>query len=152
MTRARTRQIRIQVRSAAIGLGGLVGLGLIATLVAQSVIREFATTHCVPKLERDLRWIDGALEDYVLAHGGRFPDSLQILVTPDVNGDTYLDMTRVPKDPWGREYFYEPPRPDQPLPIVRSYGRDGQPGGEGDDADIDNISIRREASGSNTQR
>jgi general secretion pathway protein G len=51
-------------------------------------------------------------------------------------------MNHVPKDPWGNEYLYEAPAPGQPQPKVMSYGKDGQPGGEGDDADMDNITIR----------
>ena len=88
--------------------------------------------------------IESALEEFAIANGGKYPDSLEVLVTPDTNGQTFLEGTRVPKDAWGHEYFYEPPGPGNPYPLVRSYGKDGQPGGEGDDADIHNLSIRSE--------
>jgi general secretion pathway protein G len=39
------------------------------------------------------------------------------------------------KDPWGHELLMRRPGENGPFDIV-SYGSDGQPGGEGDDADI----------------
>jgi len=115
---------------------GLVILGLLATLVVPHVLQKVhvATRK---KAESDIIEVRNALTEYALANGGRFPDSLGALVTPDVNGRTYLDSAAVPKDPWGRTYVYEPPRPGHPRPTIRSYGRDGEPGGEGDDADVD---------------
>jgi general secretion pathway protein G len=42
----------------------------------------------------------------------------------------------LPPDPWGHAYVYEVPGPSGlPFAIV-SYGRDGNPGGEGADADL----------------
>ncbi len=44
-------------------------------------------------------------------------------------------LQRVPKDPWGRDYVYLSPgqRGDYDL---YSLGQDGQPGGEGENADV----------------
>ncbi len=48
----------------------------------------------------------------------------------------YLDTTRLPLDPWGNPFDYRVPgRDGQPYEII-SYGRDGLPGGEGEDAEI----------------
>jgi general secretion pathway protein G len=52
---------------------------------------------------------------------------------PNSNG--YLAGAKVPKDPWGNEYQYITPGQHNEFDIV-SYGADGQPGGEGADADI----------------
>ena len=41
----------------------------------------------------------------------------------------------VPNDPWGRPYVYRTPGQKADFEIV-SYGRDGKPGGAGEDADI----------------
>ena len=42
----------------------------------------------------------------------------------------------LPKDPWGNEYVYRcPGEDDRPFEII-SYGADGEPGGEGENADI----------------
>ncbi len=45
----------------------------------------------------------------------------------------YLD--RVPTDPWGNVYVYVSPSADRDYEIL-SYGADGVPGGDGEDADI----------------
>lgn len=41
----------------------------------------------------------------------------------------------VPPDPWGRPYLYRAPGEHGDYDL-QSYGRDGQPGGDGDDADL----------------
>lgn len=43
----------------------------------------------------------------------------------------------VPLDPWGRPYVYRAPGAKGDFDLI-SYGRDGQPGGAGEDADIAN--------------
>jgi general secretion pathway protein G len=48
----------------------------------------------------------------------------------------YLKKT-VPSDPWGRPYVYKSPGDVNPQGYeLLSYGRDGQPGGSGEDADV----------------
>src|SRR5512138_2021798 len=42
----------------------------------------------------------------------------------------------VPLDPWGRPYVYRYPGENSEDPEIISYGADGQPGGEGINADI----------------
>lgn len=50
--------------------------------------------------------------------------------------DGYLDRLRVPLDPWKNPYIYlAPGRQGESFEII-SYGRDGEPGGENDAADI----------------
>lgn len=41
----------------------------------------------------------------------------------------------VPLDPWGRPYVYKPPSAGGDFDLL-SYGKDGQPGGEADNADV----------------
>ena len=48
----------------------------------------------------------------------------------------YLSKT-VPKDPWGRDYNYRSPGEHGDYDVW-SFGRDGRPGGDGEDADITN--------------
>lgn len=43
----------------------------------------------------------------------------------------------IPPDPWGRKYAYRAPGDNSEFDIL-SYGKDGQPGGEGDTTDITN--------------
>ena len=44
----------------------------------------------------------------------------------------------LPLDPWDRDYHYDPPTTPKGTPRVYSYGKDGKPGGTGEDADIVN--------------
>ena len=47
----------------------------------------------------------------------------------------YID--RIPKDPWGRDYVYLSPGQRGDFDLY-SLGNDGQPGGEGENADVGN--------------
>ncbi|NBD08589.1 type II secretion system major pseudopilin GspG [Corallococcus silvisoli] len=102
-------------------------LGLIAAAVGVAVI---------PKLEEakqdtarlDIRNIQSAMKLYYTKKGS-YPDTatgLKALV------DTQ-NLERMPMDPWGREYVY---MNEGGKPVITSYGADGNPGGEGSDADI----------------
>lgn len=86
--------------------------------------------------------IAAAVDRFAIVNGGRFPDSLQLLITPDENGQTFLGRQTVPRDPWGHEYHYEPPVPGAHHYRVVSFGSDGAAGGTGDAQDIDNLMIR----------
>ncbi|MBC8064451.1 MAG: type II secretion system protein GspG [Chlorobia bacterium] len=70
---------------------------------------------------------------------GHYPETLADLRTKPAIGATgwrgpYMD-TDIPSDPWGNEYDYQLSSDGEKFSII-SYGRDGAPGGEGDDADI----------------
>jgi len=66
-----------------------------------------------------------------------YPESLDSLVLPDVNGLTFLGTRELPLDPWGRSYHYVAPSVSWQWPRIYTRGRDGIPGGEGEDRDID---------------
>jgi general secretion pathway protein G len=46
----------------------------------------------------------------------------------------YLQKS-VPLDPWGKPYVYKPPSPGSDFDLL-SYGKDGQPGGDAENADV----------------
>jgi len=50
--------------------------------------------------------------------------------------DGYLDRSKLPLDPWQHEYIYLIPGSKGESYEIICYGRDGEPGGEGVDADI----------------
>jgi general secretion pathway protein G len=84
-----------------------------------------------------------ALDTYRL-DTGRFPTTeqgLNALITPPA-GTTkwtgpYLGKA-VPPDPWGRAYLYQLAGAAGRDYTITSYGKDGVPGGTGEDADLSN--------------
>ena len=71
-------------------------------------------------------------------HMSRYPETLQELIVKPEDDENWSGpyLEKVPKDPWGNEYVYTSPgENDRPYDIV-CYGADGQPGGEGENADI----------------
>lgn len=121
----------------------IVILGLIATIVVPNLLDRFTFAQR-EKAKIDIGALDNAIDTFALENNGKYPESLEILVTPDENGRTYLKgQTTVPLDPWKNPYQYEA-GVSGGAPKIISFGKDGQPGGEGDDADIDSLSIRNE--------
>ena len=89
-----------------------------------------------------LKLLGQALMDYKL-DVGKFPetsDGLQSLVENVSQSEKwdgpYLKPS-VPKDPWGNDYVYVAPGEHGDFDLS-SYGADGQPDGEGENADINN--------------
>jgi len=119
----------------------IVIIGILATIVVPNVMQKFFQSQRA-KATADIVSITSALKEYAMANAGKYPDSLEVLVTPDLNGYRFLNQKTIPKDPWGEEYGYEPPSPGNPEPRVYSFGKDKAMGGEGDAADIDNDSIQ----------
>jgi general secretion pathway protein G len=86
--------------------------------------------------------LEKALDQYRL-DTGRYPSTEQglgALTTRPANASKwdgpYLKK-EVPRDPWGNSYVYKAPGEHGPYDLM-SYGKDGQPGGTGEDADITN--------------
>lgn len=81
-----------------------------------------------------------ALDNYRL-DTGRYPTTQEglyaLLNDPGAEGwsGPYLKKKVIPKDPWNHEYNYQFPGAHSDYDLV-SYGRDGTPGGEGEDSDI----------------
>jgi general secretion pathway protein G len=119
-------------------------LGLLVTLVAPKIIGRTDDARKV-KATADIKGIEEALHLFKL-DCGFYPSSgqgLEALVPGGsvsncrkYSADGYLD--RVPVDPWGNKYVFFS---DGSNYIVKSYGADGQEGGEGKNADIDRRTI-----------
>lgn len=102
-------------------------LGLIAAAVGVAVIPQLQQAR-VDRAGLDIGNIQNALKLYY-ARKGKFPDTssgLKALVEIQA-------FESIPKDPWNNEYVY---MYESGKPVIISYGADGQPGGEGADADI----------------
>ena len=116
-------------------------LGLLMSLVGPQVLNQLggAKTKTAAIQIKDL---EQALEMYKL-DVGRFPstgEGLAALVDKPASSTgwngPYL-KSDVPLDPWNREYHYKYPGERGELDIF-SYGQNGTPGGEGEDADVGN--------------
>ncbi|MDA8168288.1 MAG: type II secretion system major pseudopilin GspG [Nitrospiraceae bacterium] len=72
---------------------------------------------------------------------GRYPTTEEglnaLLQNPGIDNwqGPYLKKSLIPKDPWNRPYVYQCPGTHGEYDLF-SYGKDGQQGGEGEDADI----------------
>ena len=118
----------------------IVILGVLAALVVPNVL-DRADDARTTAARTDVNNLMQALKLYKLDNQ-RFPTSeqgLQSLVAKPTTGPVppnwkpYLD--KLPNDPWGRPYQYANPGVKGAIDVF-SYGADGQPGGEGKDADI----------------
>lgn len=84
----------------------------------------------------DLASLKNAVKLYYMQHQ-QYPSNdqgLSALMQASENHPEGL-ISDVPIDPWGNPYAYLYPGEHGVFDIV-SYGRDGAPGGEGEDADI----------------
>ena len=85
----------------------------------------------------------GKALDQLRLDTGRYPsteEGLAALVTRPANNPKWDGpyLTKgVPLDPWGRPYIYKSPGEHGEYDLI-SYGKDGQPGGEGEAVDITN--------------
>lgn len=120
-------------------------IGLLAGLVGPKVLNQLggAKTDAAAVQIRDF---ENALDIYML-DTGKFPTTeqgLEALVkdpgVPGWNGP-YLRRNELPLDPWQNDYQYKFPG-DKADYDVFSFGADGRPGGEGDNADIGNWQTR----------
>jgi general secretion pathway protein G len=124
----------------------VVILGILAALVAPNVIRRVDDAR-VTKARQDIRAYETALNLYRMDNF-RYPTTeqgLQALVQKPVDPNIrnwkeggYIDGMK--KDPWGRDYLYIAPGTRGEYDLY-TLGADGQPDGEGPDADIGNWNI-----------
>ncbi len=124
----------------------VVIIGILASLVAPSVMRRIDEANVV-KAKQDIRAYETALSLYRMDNF-RYPTTdqgLKALVEKPADPNVrnwkeggYIQSMR--KDPWGNEYVFLSPGTRGEYDIY-TLGADGQPGGEGNDADIGNWNI-----------
>ncbi len=117
----------------------MVILGLIATAVAVNVVGR-ASQARVDRAKTDVQRIASDGIEAFKVMRGRYPtteEGLKLLID-----EKFLkpnSSTGKLEDPWGKEYLYLYPGQAHPDSFdVKSYGADGQPGGDGENADIVN--------------
>ena len=106
----------------------IVIIGLLAGYVAPRYFSQVGKSE-VQVARAQIDALEKAVDQYRLDNR-RYPTSEEGLAAVQ----PYLKKT-LPNDPWGRPYLYRVPG-DKAEYEVFSYGRDGKPGGTGEDADI----------------
>ena len=118
----------------------VVIIGLFVALVGPNLFKK-ADQAKITATRAQIHGFMGALANYKL-DTGTFPTTEQGLAALRVkpqdvtqwNGP-YLEK-EIPKDKWDHDYIYKFPGEHGDAPDIISYGADGQPGGEGNNADI----------------
>jgi general secretion pathway protein G len=115
-------------------------IGLFVALVAPAMFKKSDAAR-VTAARAQIHNFQTALGSYKL-DTGLFPTSEQGLQAlrakpQDVNqwAGPYMPQD-IPKDPWAHDYVYKYPGEHGDEPDIVSYGADGQPGGDGTNADI----------------
>ena len=120
----------------------VVILGILAALVVPKIMSRPDEARIIAA-KQDIASISQALKLYRLDNG-RYPtqdQGLNALIqkpSTDPIPNNWKDggyLERLPNDPWGNGYKYLNPGVHGEIDVF-SYGADGKPGGEGNDADI----------------
>jgi len=122
-------------------------LGILAGIVVPRLLDEPEEARRT-KAQVQIKSLEEALAMYKL-HNGYFPTTeqgLQALVEKPETGripNNYKEggyIGKIPLDPWGNPYIYLSPGVHGDYDLI-SYGADGEPGGEGKDADVESWNI-----------
>ena len=120
----------------------LVILGVLAAMIAPKIMNRPDDARAMAATQ-DIASVVQALKLYRLDNI-RYPSTeqgLQALVTKPAiepipgNWKSGGYLEKLPKDPWGNPYLYLNPGRHGEIDVY-SLGADGQPGGEGKDADL----------------
>jgi general secretion pathway protein G len=122
----------------------VVILSLLATIVMPRVLDRPEQARRT-KAKVDIHNIQSALALFK-TDTGRFPttsEGIEALIrNPGIAGysaEGYLD--KVPIDPWGNKYTYMSPGIHSRDVDIESYGKDGEEGGTGNNADIESWNL-----------
>ncbi len=108
-------------------------LGLIAAAVAVNVVGQLSDAK-IKQARTDLHTLENCLDLYKVDKG-RYPSTEEGLQAVVAAGKCKAGL----RDPWGRDYVYlYPGQVHSDGFDIKSYGADGQPGGDGENADIVN--------------
>ncbi len=117
----------------------MVIIGLLAAYVAPKYFAQIGKSE-TKTAAAQVDALGKALDQYRL-DVGHYPTTEQGLAAlnakpaNEVKWDGPYLKKKVPLDPWGKPYVYRQPGEHGDYDLL-SYGRDGQPGGTGEDADI----------------
>lgn len=121
----------------------IVVIAILAALVAPNVFQHVGAAKSATA-KSQMEMISTTLDAYRLDNGG-YPSTEQGLnalwelpsIQPPANWRGPYLRKAVPLDPWGNPYIYKFPGESNPNGFdLISLGADGQPGGEGENADL----------------
>ena len=113
----------------------IVILGLLLSLVAPAMFSKVGSSQRKAAMAQ-MQMLSTALDTYRLDVGG-YPEALAELrksAKPGWDGP-YLPR-ELPNDPWGNPYVYQLGGESGKPFSLKSYGKDGRQGGDGDNEDI----------------
>ncbi|WP_339691997.1 type II secretion system major pseudopilin GspG [Celeribacter baekdonensis] len=115
-------------------------IGLIAAVIGPRLVGYLGRAK-TETAELQMKQISSALQLFYIDMG-RYPASsegLATLMTSPAGASSwagpYLESDEAMADPWGRDYLYSQSEDARGFSL-QSYGRDGTPGGSGEDADL----------------
>lgn len=122
----------------------VVIIGLLAAVIVPNVVSQVEKAR-VSKAQQDIASLETALTMFKLDNS-KYPGTDQglqsLVVQPSDPSIRHWKpggyVKRVQKDPWGNDYLYVFPGTHGGEYDLYSLGADGQPGGEGENADIGN--------------
>lgn len=135
------------------GRSGFTLIELMVVIVILSILAVYMMPKIMGRPEQakrlkakvDIQALETALKLYKLDNG-KYPTTeqgLEALVEPPSSGPRpdnwreggYIEKGKITEDPWNNEYEYICPGVHDDYDII-SYGADGEPGGEGENADV----------------
>jgi general secretion pathway protein G len=127
----------------------LVIIGLLVAVAAPKVMQILGGAKS-DAARLQIESLSQALDIYQL-DAGQYPTTEQGLISLSQKParatawrGPYVRKKKNLVDPWGKPFLYKSPGKNGPYDIV-TLGADGQPGGEGDDADISNAELQEDA-------
>lgn len=119
-----------------------VVLAILAAAIIPNVVGRTERARCA-MAQSDIATLEMLLDIFYLDMD-RYPTTEEglraLYVAPETDAEKWkgpYPKKPISEDPWGNEYVYRSPgvQSDQPYEIV-CYGKDGEEGGEGNDADV----------------
>ncbi len=120
----------------------LIILGLLMAVVVQNFVGQVDKGR-ITTTKANLRLLHTAVNQFHM-DTGRWPgedEGLSVLIQQPTDVQNwqpggYLETTDLPKDGWGNDFIYvQYPESGKPF-VIKSFGADGQDGGEGENTDL----------------
>ena len=120
----------------------LIIIGLLATLVVTKVASQIDKAR-VTTTKANLKLLHNAVTQFKMDTGRFLDEDVGLIELIEQPSDVisyepggYLETTDIPRDAWGNDFIYERyPESGKPF-VIKSFGADGEEGGEEYDTDL----------------